>query len=687
MGAVAWPSALPPPPAFAVDPVAYVSITLSRVAPALPDRQDDVVLRGRIKNISDSSLSNLQVIPWRSFDPLQTVEAVEQAIDSPADQPLGYRVLRMFENTPSDDDLTLAPGESAPFQLRVPMAAFAFPAIDAAYLIGVHVRGRVNPAAAHQTLGRSRTFLPVIQDAEEKPPSVRLTPLVVLSSRPSLLRAGLFADTHLADEVAEAGRLRRLLDAAGQPGRSFAVDPALIDELRDMRSGYQVRTPDGNIQGQGQADADAWLKDFSQLVDEGDGYRLLYGSPDVTALVHDRQRALLAEADEAGRAVTGVAHLPLLALPAGGRADAAAATAMADLNPAALVLTRSTTQVREPLLTGPAGVALVNVGLSLSAGGPGPVPRDEPVQIRQRLLAESWVLGQADSPAKEVQQVVLVDSAEEATLVQSVVSAAPWITTEPLSRLLRSQPAGWPQRYRYPRSTQGRELSSAQLADVRRLRTTQTTFMQLLVNPEDIRRQARAAAAAAASSHWRNRARSHRAFLEPHQSTIDDLLADVTVVVTPKVVTSARRGLFPVTVRNQLPARPEDPEYNAVHARLVFTSANGQRLNVTPVEALNVRAQESFTTNASVEARSNGTVRVVAQLYTVEGRAVGRAMPIDVNATQAGTIGWLIAIGAGVVLIGTTTWRIRQVARERSQGEGDGPRPLDVSRPAEQIDV
>ena len=42
-------------------------------------------------------------------------------------------------------------------------------------------------------------------------------------------------------------------------------------------------------------------------------------------------------------------------------------------------------------------------------------------------------------------------------------------------------------------------------------------------------------------------------------------------------------------------------------------------------------------------------------------------MPILVDATQAGTTGWIIAIAAGVVLVGTTALRIRQVTK----GGGD----------------
>ena len=67
------------------------------------------------------------------------------------------------------------------------------------------------------------------------------------------------------------------------------------------------------------------------------------------------------------------------------------------------------------------------------------------------------------------------------------------------------------------------------------------------------------------------------------------------------------------------------------------------------------------------QGETNGTVRVVAQLEP-SPEPVGRPQPIQVQATQAGTTGWVIALAAGIVLIGTTALRIRQVARERSAG-------------------
>ena len=57
----------------------------------------------------------------------------------------------------------------------------------------------------------------------------------------------------------------------------------------------------------------------------------------------------------------------------------------------------------------------------------------------------------------------------------------------------------------------------------------------------------------------------------------------------------------------------------------------------------------------------------------MEGDNVGQPFRIDVRVTQNGTTGWVIAIAAGLVLIGTTTLRIRTVARERARAQAAAP--------------
>ena len=185
-----------------------------------------------------------------------------------------------------------------------------------------------------------------------------------------------------------------------------------------------------------------------------------------------------------------------------------------------------------------------------------------------------------------------------------------------------------------------------------------------------------------------------RAFLAPQQASLEQSLRDsIEISANPKVTTVARQGVgFPITVRNFLPSTT-NPETNAVRVRLTFESDNAQRLTVRPLDVGVVNAGEHYSGTAQVDAKANGTVRVVAQLTTVTGKPVGRPVTINVTATQAGTTGWIIALAAGIVLIGSTALRIRQVARERARS-GVPPvadDPLSSSPPlersAEKLDV
>ena len=185
-----------------------------------------------------------------------------------------------------------------------------------------------------------------------------------------------------------------------------------------------------------------------------------------------------------------------------------------------------------------------------------------------------------------------------------------------------------------------------------------------------------AALARAASASWRGQRRASLAYLAPQQASLDARLLDqVRISSSRKVSTVAQQGVeFPITIRNDLAPQGNggtgDPA--AIRVHLAFESDNTRRLVIAPITAATVgdlAPDQGFTGNAKVTARANGTVPVVAQLYTESGRKVGRPVPIEVRVTQNGTTGWAIAVVAGVVLVVSTTWRIRQVGRERARQE------------------
>jgi hypothetical protein len=709
----AW---LPSQPAAAADPESWVSISIESMSPALPGRDGTVRLAGTVRNTSTETLSDLQAVLWRSLDPIYDREGMDGALASAANDPLGARVQpgRLFENIPSDSDRTLQPGEATEFDLTADIEDFELPEDDAVYLIGVQVRGRVGASDNDEILGRGRIFMPLVDgagagsdtDPDTDPdtdsptaspaadaPRLQMASVVLLASRPSLVRTGVFTDEHLVEELAPDGRLRTLLEAARQPTASFAVDPALIEELETMRGGYAVVNDSGETTpGTGQAAAERWLQDFARLLTSGDGFRVLFGSPDLAALVHDGQQAVIDASAAAGTAAASTKSLPLIVLPTGGRADAATVAAADSLRPRAILLSENSADGPGPLLAGPGTAPIVSYSASALAGGPGPAPVRTAVKMRQRALADSWVTARAGDDGEEPDASGASDDETVGAEVRLITTAAQastlsperigWIEPVTLSKVLAGNPVEWDGQFAYGRRATDNELSPQLLEQVRRLGEQFGTWADLLVDGDRANAQARSTLPRAASGQWRNARRAFASYTDAVEQGLDQVLRDQVVLSVPaRVLTTGRDARFPITVSNKLPASADDPQLNAIQVVVRFRSANSQRLTVSPVDLPPVAAGANRTENVQVRAETNGSVQVTAELFTRSGQPVGTPVPVLVNATQAGTTGWIIALVAGIVLVGTTALRIRQVAKERSGGDPD-PEPVVVSRPA-----
>jgi hypothetical protein len=628
--------------------------------PALPSRDGTITLRGTVTNITTERLFRVQAYFWRNQAPITDREGLDQALGSAANDPIGARDQFLYQNLYADDDPYLDPGESKPFTLTASVQSLELSPTDGVYLMGVHVLQN-NRAFA---IGRARVFVPVV--TTKPADTLKMTSLVILNSQPSLVRPGVLSDDHLTTELAPAGRLSKLLTAADVATTSFAVDPALIEEVQTMAGGYQVLNGDGaTTAGVGARYASRWLAGFNDLQSRRDGYRLLYGSPDLAALVHDGQKSAIRATAAASRRVPTTRTLPLLILPTGGRADAATVEAASELNPRAIVLSDRSAAGPAPLLAGPHQAPIVSASSAVSAGGPGPDPRNTAVQLQQRLLAETWIEATSATDGTTHGRVRLITSSAQAA---KAAASAAWLQPSPLRTLLNSAPTGWSQQYHYPAELRQSELSAGQLSSLRRFSTTQRTYADMLIDRQSAEDSGSAAVARAASGGWRKQNRARRAFLAPQQAALDAIVQHgIEIRSQPRVSTIDQQGVaFPITVKNTLP-RGSTPQTNAVRLRLVFVSGNSDRLTIKPIDTERIAASENFSGQADVTARANGIVPVTAQLETLSGRKVGQPFLIEVQVTQNGTTGWLIALGAGVVMFGTTALRIRTVAKEKAQ--------------------
>ena len=316
-------------------------------------------------------------------------------------------------------------------------------------------------------------------------------------------------------------------------------------------------------------------------------------------------------------------------------------------------------------------------------------------------LTESWIDATAARDGLNHGKVQLITKAAQAERNDRNLKA-PWLKERTLSELLKTTPAAWAEKYHYSSAALAAELTPGQLSSLRKFDWSLKTYGDLLVDATNARAEGSAAVARAASLKWRKHDKARRAFLGPQQATLDDILLNkIQIRSSARVQTVAQQGVeFPITIKNNLAADPSAPNAGAVKVKLVFNSENSQRLTIKPIKPTEIQAQDTYTANAEVTAKANGIVPVTAQLMTESGRQVGRPFDIEVQVTQNGTTGWAIAVAAGIVLVASTFFRIRQVAKERttsSSGKSSGNPPGEgtpadqlpalSSAPAEKLDV
>lgn len=646
-----------------------VSIEFTAMEPAMPGPDDTITLRGKVTNTSKGDLSSGQVIFWSNRDQpsITTEEDFDTAAGSAPASPPGMRSVSKPENwfsLTNDTEPNLAPGQSKDFELRSSVRDLNFSSTAGVHLIGVHVRGQID-RKGNKTLGRARMFVPIAgnQDPARGPVSNdsrsgEVASVVALSSQPTMIRPGIFINDNLADELGTDGRLRVLLESARRPNVSWIIDPALITELEAMARGYQIESDGKFTRGTGQAEARRWLADFDAL-DSSAGYRSPYGTPDVTALAHNSGQQALPASKIAGDEVQRTKSLPLMGYTRGGELDAEALKTMETLEPAA-VLT-STADSAQTLLEPVAKAPLLSYSADTFAGGPGPDPRATAPQVRQRLLAESWI----DAGSSNPQTLRVIE--EPADAVADTAAEAPWVRRVPLQQLLAGEPGEWSHEFSYTDRMRERELRPQQLQGLTNLASAYDSISELMVDPGSNERIARAALARSASSWWRGNNAGFLTFIDPQFVDVNSTLGGgrVSLTVQKQFVMSGSSGNFPVTVNNSM----DQP----IRLNLHFTSQLPQRLSVEPVNGIVVAPGQSLTVPIHPRAVGNGPVQVSAQLTTVSGVPVGKRQSMTIDATNLGAVGWVIVIVSGAVLLATTALRIRQVRRERQSDEAKPP--------------
>ncbi|NLT29465.1 MAG: hypothetical protein GXX86_03270, partial [Propionibacterium sp.] len=486
----------------------------------------------------------------------------------------------------------LEAGAEVDFRIELTTEDLELPDRAGAYLVGLHLRGSTD-GSAPWTLSRARTFALRTTDTT---PTPEITSVVVLSSRPSMVRDDVFVDDHLADELAPGGRLHVLLESAARDDVSHAIDPALLAEVIMMSDGYQVTDGNGKVrEGEGAADADEWLVAFEKL--SGDRYRLPYALPDLPALAEladDTGEELTAYAEEAGHQVAEIAEAPALMLNTSNEWSADGLLLADRFAADAVVLNNA--DARDVLLTPIHQTPIVRTNPQIFDGGPGPNPVGDPIRIRQRMHAEALVETLDGRPVP----VRIIDTPEAAALDETT---PPGTARRPLTDLLDDIAAPWQGELIWTEGMQRARLEPEQLDLITELAETQALFNDLLVDPADRRTASRKVIGRGMSSWWRGAQPEQSAFLAPARAELDGVLDGDTITLRApgRVTLSMREGTtFPATITNNY-----DRE---IQVQPVFESVQGQRIQFPEQSVVMVPPGESVTVNVSPVAEVNGLV-------------------------------------------------------------------------------
>lgn len=620
-------------PARAADPL-QMSLELTAMTVSGTKPKDIVTLQLRLTNTATVPAYGVLAKIWRSRTPIHSRNELSQIADGNAEPVGGWPNLPGNYQLITNSTTAFAPKESRSFTLTGTLAQLGFDSRKAAYSLGVDVVATTDQSSNNDTVASLRTFVPMPGKA-----AVPVTSLVLLSSAPTKLGNNLFANEHLSAQL--TGRLDALLTAAASGHNSWLIDPALLDEVRDQADGYQV-VHDGTVsEGTRQQTAAAWLARFQKL-DAARGGRTLFANPDSYGAEAARTKDLIAWSKTATATVPGISALPLIVVPTGTVVDNASLAFLAPAN--AKAITASNSAVSAALQSGRSGQLILGASAVTATEG---IAASTTIQIQER----QWQLAETALCSALGQVRVITDSAELALNAQTQPS---WVTPRPLNALFGTGVRASAS----VKDTKPEHLAPNSFTHLKTLSTDLAAYQDLV--PNSTLATPAATLLRTISQAWIGQAASEDEYAMAlrNQFGSEAVAARVKLRASARFVMSGRTTEFPVTVTNDLS--------EAIRVRVVVDTDNPQRVTVPPSDLVTVQPGQSETVNIRPEATTNGVVTAEAHLADASGRQIGEDARLTIEVTELGMVAWIIVGISGIVLVGATWWRIRQVRRRES---------------------
>ncbi|MEU4288342.1 hypothetical protein AB0E63_08960 [Kribbella sp. NPDC026596] len=675
-----------------------VQVTIDSFGPTAPKPGQPVLIKGTIRNTSTETIQDPQALACIDRTRLSTAAEIaeispEQNV-APNDQNSCSRLTTPDSGVFQEFDDPLAPDASVQFSLTVPWNEWRITKQTGVYVVGVVVRGTPQDQG-RATIGRARTLMPVI-GTQPLTRKVKTALVIPLRHRPTLLGGKKFTNDSLAEAMAPTGRLGKLLALGRQRKVTWLVDPAMLDEARRMRDGYEVGESKPTT-GTGQRVAAAWLQELDASLARGNQVVLLpYGDPDVAGLLDagDPLKDLVRDARirSEGFNLSPYGFTNGLWLEGGAAASrylAAASTGFpgATANDVNLVSSASWPAAEQPSLTStspvydirtPEGprdtVRTVVADAALTSGGPDADTDENPLQVRQRFAAETALMA---ASGKGTASVVAVpargwDSDGRATAALAADLSLPWINATSVDEVVTSTPK--PPAVKAPAAPRTNATMTAdQLDDLNQLDQATTTLENLLADPQDLPENMPQALLRVASTSWRGFPDEARRYAEIELGSVNGQLGKVHLVNNVangerreiKVNLAGSKGTFPLTITNETDW--------SVRVGIVVTPSTRTDLRIEPQQTRILAPKQKYTPRINASAEQNGLIRANAQVITASGRPVGKSEELLIQASQYGSVGWILVGAACALLFGTSFVRIYRRVRTERRSPSAGP--------------
>ncbi|WP_209718995.1 DUF6049 family protein [Marmoricola sp. OAE513] len=670
-------------PARAADPVATgstaLSVHLARLSPAAIGTKGTLVLAGTVTNDSEDTWNAVNVHPFLSRSPMTTRDQLAAAAASDPETEVGTRLVEQNEFVAIGN---LVPGQTAGFRIALKVKSLIGTAItgeQGVYWIGVHALGQNAQGGARETLGRARTFIPLVRSNEQTSVSV------VVPVRERVRRDAdgrVFGTTSWSSSLAPTGRLGRLasfIASAGTHPATLLIDPAVVDAVSDLKDDNKplsfgkaededpddepTSTPSGTtsrssnrLEPIDRANAETWLSRIVTAAQTHTTLGLGYADPDANSLAR-RRPTLLKLADKlAAQTFTAldIPAVPALAPPGGWFDDDLLAAVpkesmiLVEDHAAPRTRTRWRTTEQQDLVFSDSQVA---------DGGPGPTSPTDALAYRQRILADAALrLPERSTSPLVVQLPNDWDPGTGWELADFFNSFdQPWLNLVPLAPTTDSTTPTFTATLGYPRSVRRAEVPLDNITVARTLTQTTTVLSSLLQSENTIAHDLAGAALSAVSNHARKEELLARQQVLATNTRMRNRLAKVEVIGTEFVTLSGGSGTLAVTLVNGL----DQPIEVGVEPQ---TSDPDVRIDSTKP----VRMAPGERTVLRLDAKSSniGVTEVVLSPVTEDGTELGTPLSFRLRTSQVGMLIWGVLGAGGLLLVVMIARRIRKGLRE-----------------------